>query len=150
MWRFSYFTRYVAINQKDFPILRNSQRKIAKSSDCSGDQYSLSKSILKRQIRSGHLDLVLSEDSDLHQKRKNPFASQQNKQRKKTPMQARGGTLYNIPSTAEGSSKTEVEHTKRPHQLTSTRRPKQEIPVNVLDFLGGCVSYAEAGPTLNE
>lgn len=93
---------------------------------------------------------MLSGGSDGCQKRKNPFTSQQNGQEKRNSTQAHGEAVCDdIASTSKDSAKVEVEHTKRLHQLTYVRKPEQEIPVNVLDFLGGCVSYAGDGPTLN-
>lgn len=65
-------------------------------------------------------------------------------------MQAHGETVYDdIASTSKESTKVEVRHMNRLQQLTYARKPEQEIPVNVLDFLGECVSYAGDGPTLN-
>lgn len=133
-----------------FSIFHSSQRKIAKSSDYSGGIDPLFKGVFTRKTRSGHGDVVLLGDSDTCQKRKNPFTSQQNGQEKRSSMQAHGETVYDdIASTSKESTKVEVRHMNRLQQLTYARKPEQEIPVNVLDFLGECVSYAGDGPTLN-
>lgn len=127
-----------------------SQRKIAKSSDRSRGIDPLFKGVLTRKTRSGHGDMVLSGDYDVCQKRKDPFTSQRNGQEKRNSMQAHGKTVYDdIASTSKESAKVDVGNTGGLHQLTYTRKPEQEIPMNVLDFLGGCVSYAGDVPTPN-
>lgn len=91
------------------------------------------------------------EKSDVHQKRKNPFTNQQDGQGKKHTMQADKKTAHDetksavVDSAPKESAKPEVGDTERVRQLTPARIPDREIPANVLDFLGGCVSYSDCG-----
>lgn len=86
----------------------------------------------------------------MHKKRKNPSTPQQNGQRKEFTIQAKKKTIYNeipftIDSTPKASAKSGVRDMGGVHQPISTRIPDHEIPANVLDFLGGCVSYSGCG-----
>lgn len=97
------------------------------------------------------MDPIFLEKPSVHQKRKNPFTNQQNGQGKKHTMQADKKTAHDetkstvIDSTPKESAKPEVGDTERVRQPISARIPDHEIPANVLDFLGGCVSYSDCG-----
>lgn len=118
---------------------------IAKSSDRPGGQYSLFKGASRRRTRSGLVNSVLSQKPGAHSKRRNPFTSHGNGQRKRNTTQIDRETAHGEthPITINSISK------EGPEIVTSQKRA-QEIPISVLDFLGGCVSYSGDGPTLDE
>lgn len=144
--------RYQVCHHK--PINQSAKKLNVQSSvshklgDSSGGQYPPFRGISRKQTGSEQVDPVFLEKSGVHQKRKNTFTNQQNGQGKRHTMQE---TTHDKPkstiidSTPKESAKPEVGDTERVHQPTLSRISDHEIPANVLDFLGGCVSYSGCG-----